>query len=110
MNTDDSVVKFVGLAALRPEEKDIVTDMTLRGLEKVDRHARNVQELVVHVKGPPGRSKDPDDKRHRFSVIIRLMSEHGLVEATADGFELDKLLHQSFAELLSQLEHKFRKK
>jgi len=103
-------VSFIGLRDLRVEERDIVTSIASKHLEKIERLLPVITEVQVHIKVPQ-RSSDPKDKRHRFSANVRVISPSHTFETTEqDDFELPLVIHRVFERMVNEIEHKIQKK
>jgi len=106
--TDESVLKFVGLRTLTEDERATVTELSLKGVDRIDRVVHNLKEVVVHVKGT--HRSEQDKTHHRFSVHVHGNSDDGPFDSKkADEYELPKALHMVFEDLETHLKSKLRK-
>ena len=102
INTD-SIIQYVGLKDLTPDEQLIVQQISTDHSGKIIRDLPALKDLVVHIK-VSGDVKD-SAKRRKYSLHVRSVDPRNTFESTSDDWDLPTALHKSFEEVKKQIEH-----
>ncbi|MBW2969460.1 hypothetical protein KY315_01055 [Candidatus Woesearchaeota archaeon] len=100
---EQEIIQFVGVKDLEPMEQETVQRLTTENYEKIKRALKNITSLKVHVK-----MYKKEGEQKKFSMHVQAIYPGGTIESNkSHDFELPKALHQAFADVLVQIEHKF---
>jgi hypothetical protein len=101
----EELIQYVGVKDLSDEERGIVNRLTSDYFDKVKRAFSDLSKLVVHIKSYAG-----GGKRKKFSMHLRALSPLGIIESCkTHDWDLPRVLHKSFNDVLGQIDHFLRK-
>lgn len=101
----EELIQYVGVKDLSDEEKGAIKGLASEYFEKIKRAVQNISTLVVHIK-----SYASGGKRKKYSTHIRALSPQGIIESCKSyDWDLPRVLHKSFTNILTQAESLFSK-
>lgn len=95
-------IQFIGLKELSPEEQRVVQNLSTEYYDKVQREAKKVTALVIHIK-----QHEKGGSKKKYSVHIRVDAPTFLFESTkANDWDLAKTMHKAFEDVMHGIQHR----
>ena len=95
------VIQFVGLSKLKAVEQATVQELATDYFSKIKRGVNNLTNLRLHIK-----THDKEGNRKKYSVnLIITVPAHEFVSNRAADWELPRVVHKAFQDVLKQIKH-----
>ncbi len=94
-------IQIIGIKDLDDMEVDAVNRLANRYFTRIYREIKKIRSLAIHIK-----SYDKEGRQRKYSVHVKLIAPTRIFVSTkADDWNLEKALHESFRDIIRQLQH-----
>ena len=98
-----TIIQYTGLRALEAIDQETVKNLSDRYLGKITQQIKNVTKVVYHIK-----QYRKSGKASKYSVRLRVIAPTHIFESSATEWELPKVTHMVYKEIINQIKRKLR--
>jgi len=96
-------VDIIGIENLEDEEKGTFNKLVNEYHEKVQRELKNITSLTVHLK-----VHSKGGKAKKYDIRIKALAPTRIFEAQESEWDLAKVLHKVFGNIIREIQHRLR--
>ena len=96
-------IQIIGIEELEDEEKGDFNKLVDEYYKKIQRELNNITSLTVHLK-----VHSKGGKAKKYDIRVKALAPTRIFEAQESEWDLAKVLHKVFGNIIREIQHKLR--